>query len=192
MNAKGDANRSVRGTKQCLARALTDLLAVKSARDITVRELTGLAGVSRGTFYFHYSDICDLLLQLENELLQTLQTVTDGVLQGLENETPPRALLALFESLRENPALFRALLGPHGDPAFVQRLKDMIEKQCVGHFARRGAESTEQGYLAGFSVAGCLGIVEKWLQSEQAEPPEQAAQLAWRAIRAIGGVAAAL
>ena len=57
MNAKGDANRSVRQTKQRLYEALIHLLQQKSLREITVRELTELAGISRGTFYFHYTDI---------------------------------------------------------------------------------------------------------------------------------------
>lgn len=57
MNAKGDANRSVRQTKQRLYEALVHLLQQKSLREITVRELTELAGISRGTFYFHYADI---------------------------------------------------------------------------------------------------------------------------------------
>lgn len=47
MNAKGDANRSVRMTKQRLYQALITLLQQKSLREITVRELTELAGISR-------------------------------------------------------------------------------------------------------------------------------------------------
>ena len=40
MNAKGDANRSVRQTKQRLYEALIHLLQQKSLREITVRELS--------------------------------------------------------------------------------------------------------------------------------------------------------
>ena len=65
MNAKGDANRSVRMTKQRLYQALITLLQQKSLREITVRELTELAGISRGTFYFHYADIYALMDQME-------------------------------------------------------------------------------------------------------------------------------
>lgn len=43
MNAKGDANRSVRMTKQRLYQALITLLQQKSLREITVRELTELS-----------------------------------------------------------------------------------------------------------------------------------------------------
>ena len=49
MNNKGEANRSVRMTRRRLSDALITLLLEKPVREITVRELTGLARGSRGT-----------------------------------------------------------------------------------------------------------------------------------------------
>ena len=77
MNAKGDANRSVRQTKQRLYEALIHLLQQKSLREITVRELTELAGISRGTFYFHYADIYALMEQMESVQLARLESLMD-------------------------------------------------------------------------------------------------------------------
>ncbi|MGN0974849.1 MAG: TetR/AcrR family transcriptional regulator [Gemmiger sp.] len=187
MNAKGDANRSVRNTKRRLSEALLQLLTQKPARDITVRELTELAKVSRGTFYFHYSDIYDLLRQMEDDQLEALQAVASGLINGMDNDEPPQTLRALFDYLASNENLTRALLGPNGDPLLVERLKQVIEEKCVGALAREeegGSEKTHE-YLAGFAVSGCLGVVEKWLQSGCAEPPEKMARLTWQAIRAI-------
>ena len=189
MNAKGDANRSVRLTKRRLCDALVALLAEKPVREITVRELTAMAGVSRGTFYFHYCDIYDLLEKLENEQLQALHTVTDGVLAGLDGAEPPPALEALFNFLCQNEALCSALLGPHGDPQFSQRLKETIERQVVGHFAAEGEETARQRYLAGFAVNGCMGSVERWLQEGHQADPREMAVLTWQAIHAIRAIA---
>lgn len=191
MNAKGDANRSVRLTKRRLSEALVTLLADKPAREITVRELTATAGVSRGTFYFHYCDIYDLLEKLESEQMQALHSVTDGVLAGIDGEEPPETLEAVFEFLQQNEALCRALLGPHGDPQFVARLKETIERQVVGHFSGDEPEDARQRYLAGFAVSGCLGSVEKWLQDGKKISPKEMSGLTWRAIRAIRHMAAA-
>ena len=49
MNSKGEENRSVRLTRKRLSDALITLLMQKPVREITVRELTELANVSRGT-----------------------------------------------------------------------------------------------------------------------------------------------
>ena len=86
MNAKGDANRSVRQTKQRLYEALIHLLQQKSLREITVRELTELAGISRGTFYFHYADIYALMEQMESVQLARLESLMDNLIPNISRE----------------------------------------------------------------------------------------------------------
>lgn len=162
------------------------LLTQKPAREITVRELTELAKVSRGTFYFHYSDIYDLLRQLENDQLEAMESVVSGVIGNLNSDEPPQALGAMFEYIAANGNLTRALLGPHAGPEIEERLKQMIEDKCVGELAWLGRPEKEQGFYAGFAVNGCLGVVKKWLEGGCEESPEQMARLTWRAIRAIG------
>ena len=83
MNSKGEANRSVRATRRRLCDALVSLLVQKPVRDITVRELTRLARVSRGTFYFHYRDIYELLDRLEQEQVDQLNLFMDALLPRL-------------------------------------------------------------------------------------------------------------
>lgn len=57
-----DKNLSVsEQTKQQLARALKTLMAQKALDKITISELTGLCGIRRQSFYYHFEDIYDLL-----------------------------------------------------------------------------------------------------------------------------------
>ena len=72
MNSKGEENRSVRLTRKRLSDALITLLMQKPVREITVRELTELANVSRGTFYFHYTDIYDLMDHVDDGICSVL------------------------------------------------------------------------------------------------------------------------
>ena len=62
-------DRRVKKTKKILKQALARLLLEKDLKDITVKELTTIADVNRGTFYLHYKDVYDLYEQLENETL---------------------------------------------------------------------------------------------------------------------------
>ena len=62
-------DRRVRRTRKQLRECLVTLLKQKKVQDITVRELTELADPNRGTFYFHYKDVFDLLEKTESELL---------------------------------------------------------------------------------------------------------------------------
>ena len=127
MNSKGEENRSVRLTRKRLSDALITLLRQKPVREITVRELTELANVSRGTFYFHYTDIYDLMDHVEREQIHTLELLMDDILPRLEEDSTPEALRALFSYLDENDGICSVLLGTNGDTAFVHRLKGVIE-----------------------------------------------------------------
>ena len=52
-------DRRVRKTKRQLRLALMKLMADKSIKDISVRELAAIADINRGTFYIHYKDVYD-------------------------------------------------------------------------------------------------------------------------------------
>ena len=73
--ARETEDRRVRKTKKQLRSALTSLLLEKDISRITVRDVADRADVNRGTFYAHYSDVYDLLRQLEDDLLTHLDEV---------------------------------------------------------------------------------------------------------------------
>ena len=65
MNNKSDL-RSIR-TQKYLRKALFDLVGEKSIRDITVKELTERAEVSRSTFYLYYDSIQNMVQSISDE-----------------------------------------------------------------------------------------------------------------------------
>ena len=144
MNAKGDANRSVRMTKQRLYQALITLLQQKSLREITVRELTELAGISRGTFYFHYTDIYALMDQMEAAQLKRLNELMDTLIPSISQEDVPTALVALFTYLTENPDLCAALYGKSWESEFTSSVKRLIAERCWGNFAPTGGTEDQK------------------------------------------------
>ena len=161
MNAKGDANRSVRMTKQRLYQALITLLQQKSLREITVRELTELAGISRGTFYFHYTDIYALMDQMEAAQLKRL-----------------------FTYLTENPDLCAALYGKSWESEFTSSVKRLIAERCWGNFAPTGG-TEDQKYMLSFAVNGCFGTIAAWQENQFQPPPAEIARITWQALRAV-------
>ena len=68
-------DRRVRKTRKLLIEGLTQLLKEKSINEISVRELSDLVDINRGTFYLHYKDIFDMLTQIENDLFKELDTL---------------------------------------------------------------------------------------------------------------------
>lgn len=189
MRQKEECHRGVRMTKQRLYGALIALLQEKPVREVTVQELTGRARVSRGTFYFHYADIRELMMEMEEEQQRQLEQMLDTLLPRLNEDTAPQALCSLFEYLAENDKLCSALLGPNGDPGFLRRLERTLGGRCLEHLIAGGQDTPAHRYATAFAVRGCLGCVAAWLRRGRPEPPDQIADLTWQAIRAVNEVA---
>ena len=67
-NPKGD--RRIRRTQKMLKESLVELMSQKAFKDITIKDITELADLNRGTFYLHYSDTYELLLSMENKTMR--------------------------------------------------------------------------------------------------------------------------
>ena len=65
MEEQKKEDRRVRRTKKMLTQALTQLMQEKQIKEITVKELTDLADMNRGTFYLYYRDVYDMLEKLD-------------------------------------------------------------------------------------------------------------------------------
>lgn len=83
-------DRRIRRTKRLLIQALTKLMQQKQVNEITVKELTDLADINRGTFYLYYKDIFDMLEKIENELFGKLEGIIDlREYEGISKQVKP-------------------------------------------------------------------------------------------------------
>ena len=71
MNIKID-KRSQR-TREALKKTLAQMMIKQNINDITIKNLVVLANINRSTFYLHYTDIFDLLQEMENDIISQIQ-----------------------------------------------------------------------------------------------------------------------
>ena len=65
-------------TKKALSQALKTLMTSIAFEKITINDITMEAGVSRNTFYYHFSDINELLeWTFDNEIVKGLESYED-------------------------------------------------------------------------------------------------------------------
>lgn len=119
-----------RKTKRSIKNAFLQLRAQKPLERITVKELAGLAEISKATFYLHYKDIYDLSSQLQNEVIQT---ILDDVIQpDVPLLDTVKLTRALFESFWTHQGLIGTLFS--GSQATV--LPNSIEQGIKEHIFR--------------------------------------------------------
>jgi len=172
-------DRRVRKTKAQLRQGLTTLLREKPVKDITVKELSDLADISRGTFYCHYRDVYDMVAQIENELFEAFKAVMDTY--------PPAALRVglepilrdVFLFILKNADLCGLLLGTNGDSTFLHRLKAAVNDRTLQEWGELYGLNTapQRDYYMSFVVEGCVSLLQVWVKRGLRESPEEMAQL---------------
>lgn len=188
MPRQQDQDRRVRRTKKRLRDALAALTREKDLGEITVRELTDLADVNRGTFYTHYRDLEDLRRQVGQELFEELSAVLAGFqAERIRAGSTPAGLQAVltevFDFVAENRELFVTILG-YGEMEFHTQLRVLIYRMYLrewnGLYDLGDAETTN--YYLEFVVSGVIGLIRTWVASGMQEPSVQMAALATQMI----------
>ena len=172
-------DRRVRKTRRQLRECLITLLKEKKVQDITVRELTDMADLNRGTFYLHYKDVFDLLEKTEAELQEDFnQLVCKHDAVDLK-QRPSVIFNEIYSLVYDNADLIEILLGENGDLNFVNRLKQLIREKCLKDWMEVFRSGNAAAFDAFFSfiVSGCIGLVQYWLQTGLKETPELMAKL---------------
>ena len=172
-------DRRVRKTRRQLRECLISLLKEKKVQDITVRELTDMADLNRGTFYLHYKDVFDLLEKTEAELQDEFnQLVLKHDAVDLK-QRPAVIFNEIYSLVYENADLIEILLGENGDLNFVNRLKKLIREKCLKEWMevfRTGNPAVFDAFFS-YIASGCVGLVQYWLQTGLKETPQQMAKL---------------
>ena len=178
-------DRRVRRTKKLLTQALTELLQKKQVNEITVKELTELADMNRGTFYMYYKDIFDMLEKIEDELFQKLDVIAQSHEHGDPTQQVKPILLDLFRFIEENQEMCRVLLSPNGDMNFLHRLYEAIRERSLEIWKDQMGSLGEKefDYRYSFVIFGCAGMIRAWVNRSCQETDMQMAELADRMIR---------
>jgi AcrR family transcriptional regulator len=173
-------------TKEKIQNSFLQLLKEQPFMKVSVRDITAVAAINRGTFYLHYVDKYDLLDQIEGNLLRGLELhlkrlKPDVLLLEAEKGQISTLAVEVFRYIQTNAERFQVLLGGNNQFGFHKRLKLFF----VNHFGEKVMQNKAffQGlkvpsdYLSSFATSAFLGLIEQWLDNSLAETPEEMADM---------------
>jgi AcrR family transcriptional regulator len=189
-------NRRVDRTRKALRESLFDLIREKSYDQITVEEITERANLGRTTFYLHYKDKEDLLLEDFIDLIDQMvsKAVDDRPLlrsktklgnpsttaNPFSNLNLFRPNLIIFQNVAKNADLLRIILHNGGSVQIGTRLRETVLKavqQIALATQARGeieiAFEIPVEVIANFYAGSLLGLISWWLDNEMPFTPEQ-------------------
>lgn len=158
-------------TKTQLDQALRTLLREKPPEQIRVRELTELCGIRRQSFYYHFTDVFDLLTWSVERAGADLAARQDGCL------TWQQAFRDLLGYLTENRAYCLAVRGALGRPGLRMLLGGALDRMLgdtSAYYRRRCGETedAEDRDRAACDAAMLLGLLDGWLCGDLPQSPE--------------------
>jgi AcrR family transcriptional regulator len=158
-------------TKQSLIDAFWSLYCEKRIEKITVKEIAQKAGYNRGTFYEYFSDVYEVLDQIEQSLIPTLGELPPTT-------KPDRNMNMAFDMFlkqyEENSKYYSVLLGDNGDPAFASKIKNSIKPLIMREISGKVNKSDiELDFILEYILSAMIGILSYWFRTNKLLPAEE-------------------
>jgi AcrR family transcriptional regulator len=156
-------------TKQNLIDAFWSLYSEKKIGKITVKEITRKAGYNRGTFYEYFTDVYDVLEQIEQSLIPGLEELPPIT---MPNHNIGMSLNKFMERYEQNSKYYSVLLGDNGDPAFASKLKNSIKPMLKQALPVNKFKPIELDFILEYVLSGMIGIMSYWFRQNKVLPSE--------------------
>lgn len=175
----GKENQRVTITKQMLKTGFMNLAKKKSVDRISVLELCKESGINRATFYRHYQEPRDILIEMEKELFTEMWDTIDrpSSLEDLEHY-----LEQVCNYFIEHSKLLELLILNHSDAVFVRVLNEIYAetwKHASGLQAFKAFDDESAKIFALYAGGGSYYILRSWLLGEIKKTPKEIAALSY-------------
>lgn len=171
MDTKQIDRRIIR-TKQGIQEALTELLEKKSINKISVKEITDIAGINRGTFYLHYVDKYDLMEKSINQLMIEISETGSNILnlaqRHIHSELSRKKLVdeftTLFKYIQKNSRLIKSLTNENSSYSFHHKFNELLKDRLIAKLGPKQKDVPAIYIVSAFSYS-IQGIIRTWLES---------------------------
>jgi AcrR family transcriptional regulator len=185
------SDRRTNRTRRMLKESLLSLILEKGYAAVTVEDITERADLGRTTFYLHYKDKEDLLLEsIETTANELVEYISQYNLLPAATESGPLpserylpAIQLVFRHAGDNAMLYRIILR-EGAVMASERLRSIINAAAGQIMNARFKENPPDvlppipmEVLSNYFASSLLGLVTWWLESNMPYPPEEMADI---------------
>lgn len=193
MNNEKKTDRRIQRTRLSLRTALMELIKEKDYDALSIEEITERANVGRTTFYLHYKDKEDLLMEEFSTILyeraMVLSEIPFSVWLQISDEDPKNSkslqpLLLVFQHIYENSELYYLLLQSSNSSKVIERIRKITTDSIVKFVEAKKetdpipllAEVPIEFFAAFFSGA-LISVVSWWISEDMKHTPEEVTKM---------------
>lgn len=189
-------DRRIQRTREALRVALLELTKEKNYDAISIEEITERANVGRATFYLHYKDKEDLLLEhfseMANDMVQLISQIpfsdwlpsSEELKKNYDEDKPLLPLVMVFQHIYRHADFYRVLLKSDNSSRIVERIR-VISSENIVRFAQTKMQNdpipllyeVPIEFFASFFSGALLSSVVWWLEEDLRHSPEDVARM---------------
>jgi AcrR family transcriptional regulator len=182
-----NTDRRVRRTRQLLHQALLELILEKGYEAVTVQDILDRADVGRSTFYSHFLDKEDLLVngleQLRNIFIEQHEKIlTEERRLPEKNKLSPEELrmkltLVIFEHVKSHHGLYKALVRDRGGQLVIRHFQHYVNDLVREHLGAAEVNWRHNNIpvevLVHFMGSSLMDLIIWWLDNDLSYSPAQ-------------------
>lgn len=161
-------DRRIIKSKKAIKKAFMSILATKDINDITIKNIADLADVDRKTVYNYYNGTYEILNEIENEMVSTINDAVASL--DLEGNLDQQINIfkKITEVINENFEFYSILMKLNYDSQLIKKLISLFSeyaKKILNKFKLPNGVSVE--FASTFIASGVLNTYYKWFNSER-------------------------
>ena len=161
-------NKNSEDTKERIKKAFIKLYKENRIEKITISQLTKEAKVYRGTFYYYYTDIYDLLEQIEESFFKEVIEDVLGVIEGILVGDIEERAVEITEHFKKYEEIMTLFFVDKPNTTLIKRLKEAAKCKVLKKLGIDNNNlSDEDKYILEYIASAQVGIITKWIENKR-------------------------
>ncbi len=161
-------DRRIIKSKKAIKKAFMSILATKDINDITIKNIADLADVDRKTVYNYYNGTYEILNEIENEMVSTINDAVESLDVEGNLEQQINIFKKITEVINANFEFYSILMKLNYDSQLIKKLVSLFSeyaKKILNKVKLPAGVSVE--YASTFIASGVLNTYYKWFNSDR-------------------------
>ncbi len=169
--------RSIK-TKKAIRNAFAQLLSRKPLDEITVKDIAATADINRKTFYNYYSGVYQIIDEIENQMISSLDLLVSDVdfKEAMQN---PRILFEKMTTvLYDDLDFYGHLLKIDRNVSLVSKITGLLKEKVKSAFSSQiEVDSGKLDVMVDYAISGMIGVYQSWVNSDRKQSIEEIAEI---------------
>ncbi len=165
-------------TKAKILSAFLKLYEKKGIEKITIGEIAKEAKIYRGTFYYYYEDIYDLLAKIQEQIFEEVIGIISRMIEGFMNGNLEEIAIIMNQLFEDHEGMMTLFIAKKPDVTLQRKIKECGKRVALNKLGIEESElSIEQKYLLEYIASAQLGLITYWIENKKDISPSQLAKV---------------